>query len=275
MHQLHLQAGLPSTRNLSRALGVGVLSHSQIHDAFTKPRLPTWGVVELITEELARHIPGGAAGHLDQLHTLWLAAAQAETKPDPDWPPRPDYEDPNSGLRKWAQHSIEFATPSERRQFRQALREYDGQLLEDLLYVIMPRLQSTGIYGYLEYSGGQPNNELAKAVLAELHQFYGQPESEHDILGTESLEPGDELTADDIAIWIQKAISAATLASINLRLPRELRVKKPARMWWQLAGLLNKEIERAVRYGSTVSLRNWEPDHPYPVIQYTDHRGPG
>ncbi|WSQ06333.1 hypothetical protein OG604_50760 [Streptomyces sp. NBC_01231] len=66
-------------RDLSRALGDGVASSSRIHDAFTKPRLPAWGLVEVLVEHLASKAPGiGVSAEVKRFHGLWDAAAVAE-----------------------------------------------------------------------------------------------------------------------------------------------------------------------------------------------------
>lgn len=77
LHALHRRAGWPSVRELARALD-GAASSSRIHDAFTKPRLPGWGLVEALVAELARRIPGGmpAEQEVHRFHTLWDAAAE-------------------------------------------------------------------------------------------------------------------------------------------------------------------------------------------------------
>ncbi|MET9572425.1 hypothetical protein ABZY34_25390 [Streptomyces virginiae] len=77
-------------RELARALGTGVVSSSRIHDAFTKPRLPTWGLVQMLVVELASRTPGAdAAAEVKRLHTLWDEAAQADGLPDAGVEPLP------------------------------------------------------------------------------------------------------------------------------------------------------------------------------------------
>ncbi|MFS0696694.1 hypothetical protein [Streptomyces nitrosporeus] len=53
LHSLHRQAGFPSARELHKVADNAV-SHTKIHHAFTKPVLPSWGVVEIVVEELAK-----------------------------------------------------------------------------------------------------------------------------------------------------------------------------------------------------------------------------
>ncbi|MGP9019719.1 DnaB-like helicase N-terminal domain-containing protein [Streptomyces sp. BR1] len=52
LHDLHRKAGYPSARKLYLAVGK-IVSHTKIHHAFTKPFLPSWGVVDVVVEQLA------------------------------------------------------------------------------------------------------------------------------------------------------------------------------------------------------------------------------
>lgn len=82
LHTLHRSAGWPSVRDLSRALGDGVASPSRIHDAFTKPRLPAWGLLDVLVTELARRIPrADPTAVSERFHGLWEAAAEASSAP--------------------------------------------------------------------------------------------------------------------------------------------------------------------------------------------------
>ncbi|MFF4429745.1 hypothetical protein ACFYZ4_11315 [Streptomyces sp. NPDC001513] len=79
LHAVHRRAGWPSVRELARALGAGVVSSSRIHDAFTKPRLPAWGLVQVLVVELAGRTPGADADtEVKRFHGLWDEAAQAD-----------------------------------------------------------------------------------------------------------------------------------------------------------------------------------------------------
>lgn len=87
LHSAHRRAGWPSVRDLARALGAGVVSASRVHDAFTKPRLPDWGLVRVLLVELAARTPGmDVATEVKRFHTLWDEAAQAEASPANDSP---------------------------------------------------------------------------------------------------------------------------------------------------------------------------------------------
>lgn len=80
LHDLHESAGLPSLSDLERALGKGVASRSRIHEAFAEPRLPVWGLIELLVEELASRVPGGPEtdDEVRRFHALWLAASREQ-----------------------------------------------------------------------------------------------------------------------------------------------------------------------------------------------------
>lgn len=63
LYDLYLQAGAPSVRQISRALGPGELSHDTVYRVLTRPTLPTWASVEAIVSALR-----GDTGHF---LTLW------------------------------------------------------------------------------------------------------------------------------------------------------------------------------------------------------------
>ncbi|WP_432089671.1 hypothetical protein [Streptomyces sp. bgisy095] len=56
-------------------------SSSRIHDAFTKPRLPDWGLVDALVTALAERIPRADPGaESERFHALWEAAAEASVE---------------------------------------------------------------------------------------------------------------------------------------------------------------------------------------------------
>jgi tetratricopeptide (TPR) repeat protein len=63
LHDLHHRAGWPSLRTLAKAAGC---SHTTVSAVFSSARLPAWGVVELIVEDLD--------GDVAEFHKLWLEA---------------------------------------------------------------------------------------------------------------------------------------------------------------------------------------------------------
>lgn len=63
LHDLHHRAGWPSLRTLSSRTGV---SHTTVSKAFSNPRPPSWGTVEVLVEAMA--------GDPVRFHDLWLAA---------------------------------------------------------------------------------------------------------------------------------------------------------------------------------------------------------
>lgn len=70
LHQLHHTAGWPSLRDMAREVGC---SHTTISVAFSEPRVPRWGLLELIVETLG--------GDTEQFHRLWLAASLDDQAP--------------------------------------------------------------------------------------------------------------------------------------------------------------------------------------------------
>ena len=68
LHDLHHRAGWPSLRTLARETGV---SHTTVSHAFSSPRVPAWGTLELLVEAMG--------GDTATFHDLWLAA----TSPPP------------------------------------------------------------------------------------------------------------------------------------------------------------------------------------------------
>jgi tetratricopeptide (TPR) repeat protein len=67
LHALHHRAGWPSLRHMAQEAGC---SHTTVSNVFTSPRIPGWGVLEVIVEALG--------GDVSEFRSLWLAA----TRPD-------------------------------------------------------------------------------------------------------------------------------------------------------------------------------------------------
>jgi tetratricopeptide (TPR) repeat protein len=87
LHRLHHEAGWPSLRDIAREVGC---SHTTISAAFSEPRVPRWGLLELIVEALG--------GDSDRFHELWLAASVSQqnsrTAAGSDQPNVPDHPRP-------------------------------------------------------------------------------------------------------------------------------------------------------------------------------------
>jgi tetratricopeptide (TPR) repeat protein len=83
LHELHHRAGWPSLRDIAKQVGC---SHTTVSAAFSEPKVPRWGLLELIVECL-----GGDTG---VFHRLWMAAgsggdpAPAPAPVSAQWPPR-------------------------------------------------------------------------------------------------------------------------------------------------------------------------------------------
>ncbi|MEV4514397.1 tetratricopeptide repeat protein [Dactylosporangium sp. NPDC049525] len=76
LHQLHHRAGWPSLRRMAAEVGC---SHTTIATAFSGPRPPRWGLLELIVEAL-----GGDPEHF---RAGWLAATQSDPDETTGGPP--------------------------------------------------------------------------------------------------------------------------------------------------------------------------------------------
>lgn len=86
LHQLHLAAGYPSTRDLQRDIGGREApSHAAIHKAFTGSRLPTWRLVEPLVQAMARRANRDGQAEVEHLRDLWKKAArQGDTPIEPE-----------------------------------------------------------------------------------------------------------------------------------------------------------------------------------------------
>jgi tetratricopeptide (TPR) repeat protein len=73
LHRLHHLAGWPSLRAMAKEIGC---SHTTVSAAFSGPRVPRWGLLELIVETLG--------GDTEKFHRLWLAGSRISVSPDPD-----------------------------------------------------------------------------------------------------------------------------------------------------------------------------------------------
>ncbi|GIG57816.1 hypothetical protein Lfu02_21880 [Longispora fulva] len=69
LHELHLDAGEPSTRRIAK-LTDGIVAFSTVYSIFRGPKVPGWGLLELVVDALG--------GNEDEFRRLWKAAIQAE-----------------------------------------------------------------------------------------------------------------------------------------------------------------------------------------------------
>lgn len=76
LRRLHRSAGEPSTRTLAKAVAHG---HATVHTALRGPRVPRWGLLELLVEELN--------GDVEYFKQLWIAARDFEDPHDRHLPP--------------------------------------------------------------------------------------------------------------------------------------------------------------------------------------------
>jgi tetratricopeptide (TPR) repeat protein len=90
LHDLHHQAGWPSLREMAKEVGC---SHTTVSIAFSEPRVPRWGLLELIVEALG--------GETERFHKLWLVASTAEKDRGGSQAPQAPVEVAASGPPSW------------------------------------------------------------------------------------------------------------------------------------------------------------------------------
>ena len=70
LHELHHRAGWPSLRTMASHAGC---SHTTVSGVFSAPRIPSWGILELLVEAMN--------GDVEQFHHLWLDSASPAEAP--------------------------------------------------------------------------------------------------------------------------------------------------------------------------------------------------
>jgi replicative DNA helicase len=85
LHQLHLAAGYPSTRDLQRDIGGrDAPSHAAIHKAFTGSKPPTWRLVEPVVRAMARRANRDGQAEVERFRDLWAKAHQGNVPIEPE-----------------------------------------------------------------------------------------------------------------------------------------------------------------------------------------------
>ncbi|GAA2605383.1 hypothetical protein [Streptomyces axinellae] len=78
LHDLHLRAGYPSSRDISRAIRLGdyrtTASHERVRSAFSHVQLPAWSLVEALAEVLAPLAGSSVVAEVGILRKLWQQA---------------------------------------------------------------------------------------------------------------------------------------------------------------------------------------------------------
>lgn len=106
LHEQHRKAGYPSVRKLHEAIGEAV-SHTKIHHAFTKPKVPSWGIVELVVEVLAAQARPrmDPEAEVDRFKALWDRAS-ASRSGTTDHSQADAASAQAGGARKWGSRSL-------------------------------------------------------------------------------------------------------------------------------------------------------------------------
>lgn len=126
LHELHLDAGLPSLTVMHQELGKRI-SRSSLHDAFTSAARPAWDTVEALVEILAsRSRRTTPEQELDRFHNMWTDAARSVLAEDP---PLSVLQNAQSvDIRMFwviAIEVVQFSPVSDAEQSRLRLRLYD------------------------------------------------------------------------------------------------------------------------------------------------------
>jgi hypothetical protein len=263
-------------RELARALGDGVAGSSRIHDAFTKPRLPDWGLLDVLVAELARRTPDtDEAAEVKRFHSLWDAAALSDHLPTPvsekpessptpatvDAPQRTSAPSPDvrrlfsrrrkggdSLVRERMRFSLEFATPREREQLRWAVENRDGDFMRALLLRVQPRLEGTSVFGYIEYVNDSVNEE-AEALAHEFERLDAMLAKGREIPNRYEPAPdsAEARTAEEEAsAWSRAALASATKKEIK-KLRAWAKSHPPYGEFSDLAQDLNSRLPRESR----------------------------
>ncbi|PSK58397.1 hypothetical protein B0E38_01422 [Streptomyces sp. 111WW2] len=125
LHELHLDAGLPSLTTMHRDLDKRI-SRSSLHDAFTSAARPAWDTVDALVEILAsRSRRTTPEQELDRFHNLWMDAARSVLAEDPPPPASQNAQAAESGMF-WviATDVIQFSSASDDAQAHMRLRLY-------------------------------------------------------------------------------------------------------------------------------------------------------
>jgi tetratricopeptide (TPR) repeat protein len=102
LHELHHRAGWPSLREMAKEVGC---SHTTISAAFSEPRVPRWGLLELIVETLG--------GETARFHRLWLAASGLRESAAPPADGIPERHEPSRPPRELPADVVAFTGRAE------------------------------------------------------------------------------------------------------------------------------------------------------------------
>ena len=105
LHQLHLVAGYPSTRDLQRDIGGrDAPSHAAIHKVFTGGKLPTWRLVEPLVRAMACRAGRDEKPEVERFRALWAQAARSGSMaPEPEATVSERAEATEPKIREWGE----------------------------------------------------------------------------------------------------------------------------------------------------------------------------
>lgn len=105
LHQLHLDVGQPSLRDLQRDIGGrSAPSHAAIHKVFTGSKLPTWRLVEPLVQVMARQVGRDEKAEVARFRTLWTEAARpGSMAAEPEATVSEHAKASEPGIREWGE----------------------------------------------------------------------------------------------------------------------------------------------------------------------------
>jgi trehalose 6-phosphate synthase len=203
LHELHLRAGEPGVRQIATGIGRGVLSYTTVHNVFRGPKVPKWGHLDLIVEQLG--------GDRETFHTLWTAARLAEralaasvSSGDMVVRPLPDDDPPHGDMS---------TSPSWGGRRSAVRQEAEDQKYE--FVIVTHRLPvADAASGQWASRGGRADVTLAELVKARHGVWVGWTGRSDDGPGPATSEgmalAGVELSARDVE-WHYEGYSCSTI----------------------------------------------------------------
>lgn len=126
LHELHLDAGLPSLSTMRRELN-NRISNSSLHNAFTSTARPPWDTLEALAEILGTRSRSSSAGEeADRFSQLWRAAARSVIAEDPSTNPTADEAEQEERGPFWIIYSdiVQFGQATDPEQAHMRMRLY-------------------------------------------------------------------------------------------------------------------------------------------------------
>jgi replicative DNA helicase len=151
LHDLHLKAGYPSTREIQKDIGREYVSHTTIYKALTGPRIVGWVIIEQMVEALADRSRQNRNTVIEQVKSLWEAAAKS---------PRDSHEADAEKVRSAAQAVRETIQHQPARPFAELMSGTLDEIEAVGTRMIGPHLVPTGFSDTDALTGGMRPGSL-------------------------------------------------------------------------------------------------------------------